>query len=148
ESGSLLPDMPQPVPVGIPSAVLERRADIRAAERRVAAAFNRTKEAQTATLPALSLNGTFSGSTPHLNEFTDPTNMIWSLASNALFPIFNAGKLDADIDIRMAEQKAALVNYQQTALNTFLGVETALSNETLFRERQKHLDEAYANSKA
>ncbi len=65
-----------------------------------------------------------------------------------MFPIFNAGDLDADIDIRTAEQKSAIANYQQTALNTFLEIETALSNEALFREKQNNLNDAYKNSKA
>lgn len=140
------PYMPAPVAAGLPSEILERRPDIRAAERRVAAAFNRVKMAKAAKLPAISLTGSVGANSPQLFDLTDPENMLWNAVGNILFPIFNAGELDADIDIRTAEQKAAIANYQQTALQSFSDVETALSNESLFRARQKNLDEAYENA--
>ncbi|MCC6599018.1 MAG: efflux transporter outer membrane subunit [Alphaproteobacteria bacterium] len=142
------PALPGAVPVGIPSDMLERRPDIRAAERRVAAAFHRMKEARAAKLPSISLTGALGASSSQLTTLTDPINLLWNVAGSALFPIFNAGKLDADIDIRTAEQKAAIAQYQQVALNAFSEVETALDNEILFRTRQKHLEDAYENSKS
>ena len=140
------PDLPAPVPAGIPAELLERRPDLIAAERRVYAAFQRTEQAKAARLPQISLTGSFGGVSDELRTLTDPANVIWSAAGNLLFPIFNAGRLKADVDIRTAEQESALAQYRQTALNAFSEVETALSNEQLFRQRAQDLDEAYENA--
>lgn len=147
ETVALFPALPDFVPAGIPSDVLERRPDIRAAERRVASAFYRIEQAQAAKLPSITLTGALGWNSPELSELTDPTNLIWNVASNLLFPIFNAGKLDAAVDIETAEQKSALANYQQTALNAFSEVENALSDEQLYRTRQDNLNEAYVNAR-
>lgn len=144
--GTAFPALPDPVPAGLPAELLERRPDLIAAERRVNAAFERKKQAVTAKLPKLSLSGTFGGSSEELRNLTDPANVLWSLAGNLLFPIFNAGSLQADVEIRTAEQEAAGAAYNQAALQAFSDVETALSNEQLFRERAKDLDEAYENA--
>ncbi len=144
--GATFPALPDPVPAGLPAGLLERRPDLIAAERRVNAAFERKKQAVTAKLPKISLTGMFGGSSDALRNLTDPANVLWSLAGNLLFPIFNAGSLQADVDIRTAEQEAAGAAYNQAALHAFSDVETALSNERLFRERAKDLDEAYENA--
>jgi NodT family efflux transporter outer membrane factor (OMF) lipoprotein len=141
------PALPAPVPAGIPAELLERRPDLIAAERRVHAAFERTEQAKAARLPQISLTGSFGGTSDQLRDLTDPANVIWSAAGNLLFPIFNAGNLKADVDIRTAEQQASLAQYRQTALNAFGEVETAISNEQLFRHRSQDLDEAYENAK-
>lgn len=141
------PSLPAPVPAGIPAELLERRPDLIAAERRVHAAFERTEQAKAARLPQISLTGSFGGTSDQLRDLTDPANVIWSAAGNLLFPIFNAGNLKADVDIRTAEQQASLAQYRQTALNAFGEVETALSNEQLFRQRSQDLDDAYENAR-
>lgn len=144
--GDEFPALPDPVAAGLPAELLERRPDLIAAERRVNAAFQRKKQAVTAKLPQISLTGTFGGSSDALRNLTDPANVLWSLAGSLLMPIFNAGSLQADVDIRTAEQEAAGAAYNQAALNAFSEAETALSNERLFRERAKDLDDAYENA--
>jgi NodT family efflux transporter outer membrane factor (OMF) lipoprotein len=148
DASQIYPAMPDALAAGLPSEMLERRPDIRAAERRVAAAFDRREEAKAAKLPAISLTASLGGSSEHLNTLSDPSNILWSAVSNLLFPIFNAGKLDAEVDIKTAEQKAAIANYQQKALESFSEVEAALSNERLYRARQQNLQDAYVNARA
>jgi NodT family efflux transporter outer membrane factor (OMF) lipoprotein len=148
EASGDYPAMPAALSAGLPSEMLERRPDIRAAERRVAAAFDRVEEAKAAKLPSLSLTASLGGSSEHLNTLSDPSNILWNAVGNLLFPIFNAGQLDAEIDIKTAEQKAAIANYQQKALESFSEVEAALSNEALYRARQKNLQDAYDNARA
>ena len=147
-TGVAFPSLPHPVSAGIPSDVLERRPDIRAAERRVAAAFYRIEGAKAAKLPSITLTGSFGKNSDALNTLTDPASLIWNVAGSLLFPVFNAGKLDTAIDIETAEQKNAIANYQQTTLDTFFEVETALSNEQLYRTRQNNLDDAHTNAKS
>lgn len=146
EIGGNFPKMPDTVASGIPSGVLERRPDIVAGERRVSAAFNRTNESRAAKLPTLSLTGSMGASSSDLTTLTDPTNLIWNVAGGLLFPIFNAGGLNAAIDIKTAKQKSAIINYQKAALTAFSEVESALSNESIYRARQKNLNDAYQNS--
>src|SRR5512139_260071 len=88
EVPSQLARMPGPVPVGIPSELLERRPDVIAAERRVAAAFNRIGEANAARLPRLTLSGNVSAWSSELFVLQDVDNPVWSLAAGLMVPIF------------------------------------------------------------
>lgn len=142
----MFPIMPEAVATGLPAHALERRPDIKSAERRVAAAFSRRVQAQAAKLPAISLTSSAGLSSDQLSTITDPANVLWNVVGNILFPIFNAGDLDADIDIRTAEQKASIAEYQEIALNAFSEAERSLDNEYIYRERQKSYDKAVENS--
>ncbi len=143
-----LPAVPAPVPAGIPSEVLERRPDVVAAERRVAAAFDKIKEAKVAKLPSISLTGSLGGAGANLSDIINPTNILWNAVSSLMFPIFDDGKLDAQVDSASASQKQALANYQKTALKVFGDIESALSNETIYRRRVKSLRTAYEEAKS
>ena len=138
-----LPALPAPVPAGLPSELLERRPDIVAAERRVAAAFNRTASAKAARLPQLALTGSFGSSSSALGEITNPTNVFWNLASNLIAPIFDGGDREADVEISTAEQKEAVAAYKKAALGAFADVESALSNEQTLLKRVHALRQAH-----
>lgn len=142
-----LPALPPPVPAGIPSQVLERRPDIVAAERRVAAAFDKIKEAKTAKLPRISLTGNLGSVGPSLSDMVNPSNMLWNAAMNLMFPIFDGGSLDAQVESATASQKQALANYQKTALKAFSDIETSLSNEVSLRKQIGNLRLAYQEAK-
>jgi NodT family efflux transporter outer membrane factor (OMF) lipoprotein len=142
-----LPALPEPVPTGVPSEILERRPDVSAAERRVAKAFSRVSEAKAAKLPKISLSGSFGGASDSLSNLTNPSSMMWNAASNLMFPVFNAGRLEADVEISTAQQKESMALYQKTALTAFSEVEAALANEVIFRKREKSLREAYTQAK-
>ncbi len=142
-----LPSAPSTAPVGLPSDILERRPDIVAAERRVAAAFNLISEAKAAQLPRISLTGSFGAAGSDLSNMTSPSNLIWNAASSLMFPIFDGGRLEAQVDAASAQQRQALANYQQTALQAFVDVEASLANEAIFRRRAENLAEAYEQAK-
>lgn len=125
--GLALPPLPGPVPTGLPSQLLERRPDVQAAERRVATAFYRTQEAQAARLPTISLTATFSSVSSELFVLKNRDNPVWSVGGSLLAPIFNAGALQAQVDIRTAEQKAAIAEYARVGSRAFGEVESALS---------------------
>lgn len=127
DPGNILPALPGPVPAGLPSQLLERRPDVRAAERRVAAAFYRIQEAQAARLPVISLTATFSSVSSELFVLKNRDNPVWSAGASLLAPIFNAGALQAQVDIRTAEQKAAIGEYARIGSRAFGEVESALS---------------------
>jgi NodT family efflux transporter outer membrane factor (OMF) lipoprotein len=130
-----LSPMPPPVPVGMPSQLLERRPDVIAAERRVAAAFNRVGEARAAQLPRIALTAGGSSVSSSLLQLKDTSNPVWSLGGNLLAPIYQGGALQAQVEIRSAEQKQAVAEYARAGQQAFGEVEGALAAENALRER-------------
>jgi len=130
-----LAPMPAPLPVGMPSELLERRPDVIAAERRVAAAFSRIGEAKAARLPRISL--TAGGSTISSDVFVlkDRSNPAFSFGANLIAPIYMGGVLQAQVEIRTAEQKEAVADYARIAQRSFGEVENALAAENALRDR-------------
>jgi multidrug efflux system outer membrane protein len=134
-----LPGQPDGVPAGLPSELLERRPDVVAAERRVAAAFNRIHEAKAARLPAISLTTGLSAISSELFVLKDRDNPVWNFGGSLLMPIFRGGALKTQVEIRTAEQKQALAAYADIGLRAFGEVEAALSSELAARDREKIL---------
>jgi NodT family efflux transporter outer membrane factor (OMF) lipoprotein len=134
-----LPGQTDSVPAGLPSELLERRPDVVAAERRVAAAFNRIHEAKAARLPTISLTAGVSAISSELFVLKDRDNPVWNFGGSLLMPIFRGGALKTQVEIRTAEQKQAIAAYADVGLRAFGEVEAALSAEIAAREREKIL---------
>ena len=124
-----LPAQPDAVPAGLPSELLERRPDVVAAERRVAAAFNRVGEAKAARLPTISLTTGLSSISSELFVLKDHDNPVWNVGASLLAPIYRGGALKTQVDIRTVEQKQAVAAYASVGLRAFGEVENALSAE-------------------
>jgi NodT family efflux transporter outer membrane factor (OMF) lipoprotein len=135
-----LSPVPPPVPVGLPSQLLERRPDVIAAERRVAAAFDRIGEARAAQLPRISLTAGGSSISSDVLVLKDRNNPAWSFGGNLVAPLYQGGALRAQVDIRTAEQKQAVAAYASAGLRAFNDVESALSAENALRDRASVLD--------
>ena len=135
-----LPALPPPVPAGIPAELLERRPDLIAAERRVAAAFHTIQATKATRLPRIALTGLGGRSTSELLRLADVGAGFWTVAANFLAPIFTGGAIEARIDQATAEQQAALATFGQTALRAFSEVETALASEGLLADQQAYLE--------
>ena len=131
-----LPPAPPPVPVGMPSQLLERRPDVLAAERRVAAAFDRVGEARAAQLPTISLTAGGSHVSSELLQLKDTSNPIWSFGAKLIAPLYAGGALRAQVEIRSAEQKQAVAEYARAGQRAFGEVENALAAETTLRDRE------------
>ena len=138
------PALPQPVPAGLPSELLERRPDLIAAERRVAAAFHAIQVAKAARLPRVALTGSGGRSTSELLRLANVGAGFWTVFANFLAPILTGGALAAQVDIANAEQQVALALYGQTALRAFSEVETALASEQLLADQQAFLERVFA----
>jgi outer membrane protein, multidrug efflux system len=134
-----LPGQPDAVPGGLPSTLLERRPDVIAAERRVAAAFNRMHEARAARLPAISLSAGINSITSDLFELQDRDNPSWSYGASLVAPIFRGGALKTQVEIRTTEQKMAVAAYADVGLRAFGEVESALAAEIAAHDREKIL---------
>ena len=139
ETASGLVPVPPPIPVGLPSSLLERRPDLIAADRRVAAAFFMSEQARLAKLPRFGLSAGV-GVTSALS------GAIGSLGAGAVAPLYTGGALEAQIDIANADQQVAIGAYAQAVLNAFEEVETALTNTDLLDRREVFLAAAVENN--
>jgi NodT family efflux transporter outer membrane factor (OMF) lipoprotein len=141
-----LPAQPPPVPAGLPSELLERRPDVVAAERRVAAAFNRVGEAKAARLPAISLTSGLSAISSDLVVLKDHDNPVWSLGANLVAPLYKGGALKAQVEIKTVEQKQAVAAYASVGLRAFGEVEGALAAELVAHDREQILTQTLADN--
>jgi outer membrane protein TolC len=141
-----LAPMPGPVPVGMPAELLERRPDVVAAERRVAAAFFRVEEAKAAKLPRISLTAGINSISSEVFLLKERDNPVWSLGGGIAAPLFLGGQLQAQQDIRTAEQKQAIAEYGRVGASAFGEVENALSAEFNLDRREAILKQAVAEN--
>jgi NodT family efflux transporter outer membrane factor (OMF) lipoprotein len=136
---SLVP-LPGDVPTGLPLEMLERRPDMVAAERRVAAAFNRVGEAKAARLPRIVLNasvGAVQSDILQLKEdFNNPTG---GAGATLIAPLYKGGELKTQVEIRTLEQKEAVAQYARLALRALGDVENALAAGQTLAERERVL---------
>ncbi|MEM7669640.1 MAG: efflux transporter outer membrane subunit [Pseudomonadota bacterium] len=137
EGGFDFPVPPPPPPAGLPSELLERRPDVIAAERNVAAAFSDLDQAKAARLPVLSLTGSVGGTSSELEDLTDGRNLFWSIIGNVLQPIFDAGLRGARVDEADADKRAAIATYASTALAALQDVEDNLDQVEVVRLREE-----------
>ncbi|KAB2890518.1 MAG: TolC family protein [Desulfobulbaceae bacterium] len=143
-----LTTLPRPVPVGMPLAMLERRPDLVAAERRVAAAFNRVGEARAARLPKITLNASVAAMTSEIIEmkedFDNPTS---GAGARLIAPVYQGGALVSQVEIRTLEQKEAVAAYAASALKALGDVENALAAGGNLAEREELLQRAVADNR-
>jgi multidrug efflux system outer membrane protein len=119
---TLLPD----VPAGLPSDLLERRPDLRAAEQELAAQTARIGVAEALRWPSLSLTGNIGLVSTELSDLLDADDL-WSVDANFFAPLFNAGRNRQRVEIERARTEQLLQAYELTALTAFAEVEDALS---------------------
>jgi len=117
---------PLEVPAGLPSSLLERRPDIRAAEQQLIAANAQIGVAKAAYFPQISLSGSGGFQTAALtNLFTGPSGT-WNFGAAVTQPVFTAGKIRSNVRLAEAQQQTALLFYQQTIQGAFRSVADAL----------------------
>ena len=114
------------VPAGLPSSLLERRPDIRAAEENLVAQHALVSAAKAAYFPRISLTGLLGFQSNQLSSlFTGPSRA-WTFVPQITQPIFTGGRLKSDVKFARSQQELALVTYQQTIQNAFREVSDAL----------------------
>src|SRR6185436_9799973 len=127
---------PQPpvVPEGLPSDLLLRRPDIVEAEQRLIAANARIAEARASLFPRIALTGYLGSESAALSNLFSGPATIWSLAFALAQPIFQGGRLFAEIEVVKAREHQAIAQYQKTLQETFREVRQALSTQQRARE--------------
>jgi multidrug efflux system outer membrane protein len=122
------------VPAGLPSALLERRPDIRSAEEELVAANANVGEAKAAFFPQLTLTGAFGYQSVSLSDlFTSPSRM-WQFGPTLTLPVFTGGRLRGQYQFAKARFEEALAQYQQTVQSAFRDVSDALIQYRRTRE--------------
>jgi outer membrane protein, multidrug efflux system len=121
-----IPPVPPEVPIGLPSELLRRRPDIRRAERELAAATARIGVATAALYPSFSLTGTLGLLSTKASDFVTPDSRFWTLGPSVQWPLFDAGKIRATIEVQNARQEQALLFYENTVLGALEDVENAI----------------------
>ncbi len=140
EGATSLPTVAAAAPAGVPSELLERRPDVIAAERRVATAFSSTEQAKAARLPRISLSANVSYLQSDVLVLQDRENPAFGLGVGLLMPLYAGGALAAQVELKTAEQKAAVAQYASVGLKAFGEVEKALAAEQAAVERQSILE--------
>ena len=118
---------PPSIPMGLPSELLERRPDIAAAERRMAAANAQIGVAKAAYYPTISLGATGGFESGALGTLLTGPSALWSVGGSAIAPIFDAGRRRANVDQALAAYDQNVANYRETVLTGFQQVEDNLA---------------------
>jgi multidrug efflux system outer membrane protein len=133
-----LPAPPPSVPVGLPSDLLRRRPDIRAAERGLAAATARVGVATADLYPRFTITGDAGLESSRFKNWGNSSSTFWSIGPGVTVPIFNAGRIRSNIAIERARTDQALANYERAVLNSLAEVEDALvAYQKEFQRRQQ-----------
>ena len=141
-----VPALPE-IPVELPSTLLERRPDIAAAERRMAAANAQIGVAEAAFFPTVTLSASSGSSATKLDKLLSASSRVWSFGSTLVETIFDAGARHALVEQDRAAFDAAVADYRQTVLTGFQQVEDQLSGLRILAEQAAAEDIAVAASR-
>lgn len=133
---------PPLLPAGLPSALMLRRPDIRAAEQALHAADANIESARKAFYPAITLTGLLGFASPALRDLFDSGRYAWSLGPAVALPIFTAGRLQSNLDATLAQRAIALEQYKGTVRGAFREVDDALSDYRRLSEERAALTAA------
>lgn len=133
------------VPAGLPSSLLARRPDILQAEANLIAANAKIGVARAVYFPSISLTGTAGFESSALNSLMTGSAGLWTVAGSITQPIFQGGRLKANVRYAEAQHEEMLLAYQQTIQGAFKDVSNALIGYRKYREyrlQQEHLVES------
>jgi NodT family efflux transporter outer membrane factor (OMF) lipoprotein len=139
---------PPAIPVGLPSALLERRPDIAGAERRVAAANEQIGIAQVAFYPTITLTSAVGLESSSLSNLFSWPSAFWSFGSSLVETIFDAGRRKAVTEQAQAAYDATVATYRQTVLVAFQGVEDNLSTLRILEQEAEQQEKAVQTAEA
>jgi multidrug efflux system outer membrane protein len=147
--GRALIDQPLPdvIPAGLPSALLERRPDVRAAEQRLIAANAEIGVARAAFFPSISLTALGGIQSGSLTTLFRGSSRAWSYTGSATQPIFTAGRLKANLKFSEAQKQEMVLSYQQAIQQAFRDVSNALVAYQKYRVARTHEEALTAAAK-
>ena len=119
---------PPPVPLGVPSDVLERRPDISTAERQMAFQNAQVGIARSAFYPHITLSSSGGWQSTDVASLLNAPSLFWSLGADVLQPIIEGGRNRANLAAARASYEQSVANYRQSVLTAFQEVEDGISN--------------------
>lgn len=126
---------PPSVPAGLPSDLLERRPDVAAAERTLAAANARIGVAKAAFFPAISLTGGAGYASADIDQLFKTDSRIWSIGPSLYLPLFQGGRNRANLARSKAAYEESVASFRQSVLVAFQEVQDALTGNRLLAEQ-------------
>lgn len=124
------------VPLGVPSALLQRRPDIASAERAVAAANAQIGVQRSAYFPTIGLSASLGSAGSNVADLFKASNAVWSLGLSVAQTVFDAGATAARVEQAQAARDVRVANYRQTVLTAFQGVEDQLTTLRTYQEQE------------
>jgi multidrug efflux system outer membrane protein len=134
------PHLPE-VPPGLPSALLQRRADVRRAEENLVAANANVGVAKAAFFPQISLTGLFGAQSTAITSFLQGPATIWSLGGQVVQPLFQGGRIKSNYRLAWAQRDEAELTYKQTVLLAFGDVSNSLVGYSQSRQFRMKMEE-------
>ncbi len=123
------------IPTGIPSALLERRPDIKQAEQKLISANAKIGVVKSMYYPSISLSGILGLASNDLTTILDPQSRIWNIGGSITAPIFTGGKVSNQVKVAESVKKELLLTYIQTIRNAFKETEDAFSDRYYTQEQ-------------
>jgi len=124
------------IPSGVPTLLLQRRPDIAASEREVAAANAQIGIARSAYYPSFTLSGSVGSNATRVGDLFNASNTLWSLGLSVAQVVFDAGAISASVDAAKARHEASVARYRQTVLTAFQNVEDQLTAGASLAEQE------------
>ncbi|HEY4545624.1 MAG TPA: efflux transporter outer membrane subunit [Pedomonas sp.] len=140
--GDVLPALPARPGAGVPAEVLARRPDLQAGFSRLMSSRFDVAAAQRALLPRLTLTGSIGDSSTNFSDAFDFKGILATIIGNLTQPLFQGGRLRANVDLTRAQEDEAVQSYAQTVLIAMRETEDALGAEALLGSREAALEEA------
>jgi NodT family efflux transporter outer membrane factor (OMF) lipoprotein len=137
--GAPIPRPRLPIPTGVPADILLSRPDVRMAERQYAEYTARIGQAEAARYPVVSLTGSIDTSAFKLGDLGRNSTIGWSFGPTLSVPLFNAGKLQAAVDVARAQRDQYFIAYRASVLTALEDVENATVSLTQERIRSGKL---------
>lgn len=138
---------PPPVPLGVPSDVLERRPDVASAERAMAAANAQVGVAEAAFYPSFTLAGLLGSESSQLGSLFSTPAYIWSLGGSLVQPIFDGGRIRANARAARAGYDVTVANYRRVVLTAMQEVEDGITGLASLERAYNQSQAAIASSR-
>ena len=142
-----IPVTPPVIPIGLPAELLRRRPDIRRAEAQLHAATAQIGVATAQLYPQLSLTGDLDLEAAKIKPLGNWASSIWSFGPTVTWPLFTAGRIEANIEVQNALQQQAVLTYRQTLLAALQDVENALVAYSREQARRSALARAVVSNR-
>lgn len=137
-----LPTLGRGIPAGLPSELLLRRPDLRAAERRLESALRLESSARKAFLPSIRLTGDYGRTSQRTDDLLVPEAAFWNIASNVTQSFFQGGRILATVQQTGARYQEQLQTYTNSILTAFQEVETALAADAFLKDQAVALEKS------